>query len=111
MLISFFAIAILLNNKSLFVLFGANNQDVQTDFFIIDTTTWNLTNSFDWITDTNNQSGDNDRASAGDSISGGTIAGIVIGSIAAVCIMECYWFMDVVDVCLLDVDVVYRLLS
>lgn len=88
-----FAIAILLNDKSLFVLFGANNQDVQTDFFIIDTTTWNLTNSFDWTADNNNHSSDdNDKeVSAGDSLSGGAIAGIVIGSIVAVCIIEqCY---------------------
>lgn len=88
-----FAIAILLRNQSLFVLFGANNQDVQTDFFIIDTTTWNLTNSFDWTTDTNSHSDndDDDKKPTSNSISGGAIAGIVIGSLAAVCIDVMSW--------------------
>ncbi|CDS13389.1 hypothetical protein LRAMOSA05567 [Lichtheimia ramosa] len=81
--------SILLRNQSLFVLFGANNQDVQTDFFIIDTTTWNLTNSFDWTTDTNSHSDndDDDKKPTSNSISGGAIAGIVIGSLAAVAII------------------------
>lgn len=88
-----FVIAILLRNQSLFVLFGANNQDVQTDFFIIDTTTWNLTNSFDWTTDSNRHSDNDDdgKKPASNSISGGAIAGIVIGSLAAVCIDAVSW--------------------
>lgn len=79
----------MVGNSSLFVLFGKDSDDTgHSDFHILDVDFWAWQGSFS-LTHTNNislphNSTDDDPGSSGGSLSGGAVAGIAIGCVAAV---------------------------
>lgn len=75
----FYMTAVLVKN-SLFILFGVNSQGATTsDFGVINTSNLSWVEQYGGL-----MSDDIDNSSGGESLSGGTIAGIVVGCIAGV---------------------------
>ncbi|KAL1933933.1 hypothetical protein VTP01DRAFT_8023 [Rhizomucor pusillus] len=74
--------------QSVFFLFGMDsNNNAQDDFHILDVSNWTWTSSFSVQLSGNLSSdSDNSTATGGEALSGGAIAGIVIGCIAAAAI-------------------------
>lgn len=86
--------AVLINNSSLFIMFGIDNTGTsRNDFSILDINTWtwqsdfmmnNSTNSSNGSSDNGNNGSNGDDGGNGGGISGGAIAGAVVGSVAGV---------------------------